>query len=567
MRLMVTVLFLGGLAVVVAVRSGHWTARANEMDAARAQLEQAKAQYLSSPTKENTANYDKALDAYKAALKANPAGAAAPGQVSSTPYVAGAVNFGVSPKASELTQVTPSPSAIKKIIQNKNKENEIPFRNFIGSDGNDAAVQTSIPPGPAAVTAPIQNFDGPDMDIGAGLFGGRFAPPDTNADVGPNHVIVASNGGLTIFNKTGGVVVPQFRMSQLMPFPAAADDDGDPVVLYDPLADRWILTQFGLTITNNSTHEFIAVSQTGDPTGAYFAYDFLLAPGRVGDYPHLGVWPDGIYMSTNDFNTSLTQFLGAGLYAFERDKMYIGSPAAKIIGFSTGNAHGGMLPSDIDGVVPPPIGTPNLFFEFDATEFGAATDLIRPFIFHVDFAIPANSTLVQGADIPTLAFDASQPSSRAVAEQPAPAVAADNLDVIADRLMHRLGYRTLPGGVQSYVLNFTVNVSGVAGTSAGTYQGGVRWMELRRNAGTGAVTINQQASYAPGATSGTTGRNLWMASVAQDGEGNIGLAASASSTTLIPTAIYTGRLAGDPLSTLPQGEVDAMTAVTRGVQR
>ena len=117
----------------------------------------------------------------------------------------------------------------------------------------------------------------------------------------------------------------------------------------------------------------------------------------------------------------------------------------------------------------------------------------------------------------------------------------------------------LPGGIQSSVLNFTVNVSGVNPTTAATYQGGVRWMELRRNAGTGAVTIDQQATYAPGSGNGATGRDLWMASVAQDGEGNIALAASATdSVALNPTAIYTGRLASDPIDTLPQGEVDPL---------
>jgi hypothetical protein len=136
--------------------------------------------------------------------------------------------------------------------------------------------------------------------------------------------------------------------------------------------------------------------------------------------------------------------------------------------------------------------------------------------------------------------------------------------------MHALNFRVLSGGVQSYVLNWTVNVSGVNPTSAATYQGGIRWMELRRNAGTGAITINQEATYAPGSGSGT-GRNLWMASVAQDGEGNIALAASATApgptpAALNPTAIYTGRLAGDPVNTLPQGEVDALAAVTKGVQ-
>src|SRR4029453_3134375 len=108
---------------------------------------------------------------------------------------------------------------------------------------------------------------------------------------------------------------------------------------------------------------------------------------------------------------------------------------------------------------------------------------------------------------------------------------------------------------------------GVNPTNSATYQGGGRWMELRRNSGSGDVTINQQATYAPGSGSGT-GRDLWMASVAQDGEGNIGLAANASGVgpALNPTAVYTGRLAGDPANTLPQGEVDALSAVTKGVQ-
>jgi len=419
-----------------------------------------------------------------------------------------------------------------------------------------------------AVTNPIQNFDGPDMDTGSALFGGRFAPPDTNAAVGPNNVVAISNGGLTIYSKTGTVQQAQFRLSQLLVGIAnAADDDGDPIVLYDQLADRWVISQFNLRFTNNSNHMHVAVSKTGDPLGAYFAYDFLVTPNRFGDYPHMGVWPDGYYFSTNDFNTAGTAFLGAGLYTLERGKMVVGDPTAKIIGFNTDNTHGGMLPSNLEGFTPPPVGTPNLFFEFDADEFGAATDLIRPFVFHADYNTPANSTLTQGSDIPTLAFDARNPSGRGDIQQPS---GGESLDSIADRLMHPLNFRVLPGGVQSYVLNFTVNVSGVNPTTAATYQAGVRWMELRRNSGTGAVTINQQATYAPGSGSGT-GRDLWMGSVAQDGEGNIGLAASASApgptpAALNPTAIYTGRLAGDPVNTLPQGEVDALSAVTKGVQ-
>jgi len=424
------------------------------------------------------------------------------------------------------------------------------------------------------VTNPIQNFDGPDMDFVSTLFGGgRFAPPDTNAAVGPNHVVITTNSVVQVFNKTGGALTSPARISTiLVGVPNASDDDGDPIVIYDSLADRWIVSQFDVTsLTANSTHEHVAVSKTSDPTGAYYAYDFLLTANRPGDYPHMGVWSDGYYFSTNDFSLPVfsNPFQGAGLYALERNKMLVGDPTAKIIRFNTNNQHGGMLPTNFQGFTPPPVGTPNLFFEFDAAIFGAPFDLIRAFSFHADFAVPANSTLTQGPDIATAPFDARSTGTRAVMQQPAPSVAADSLDAINDRLMHAVNYRTLAGGVQSYVLNFTVNVSGVNPTNSATYEGGVRWMELRRTGG-GVVSINQQATYAPGSPN-PTGRDLWMASVAQDGEGNIALAASATNSTatpslLNPTAIYTGRLAGDPANTLPQGEVDALSAVTKGVQ-
>jgi hypothetical protein len=421
-------------------------------------------------------------------------------------------------------------------------------------------------PSSNVVTNPIQNFDGPDADTGAPLFGTRFIPPDTNGAVGPNHYILITNMGLRIYDKTGSPLTAQFRLGVLLAGIAnAADDDGDPIVVYDQMADRWILSQFNLRVTAGSTHMHVAISKTGDPTGAYTAYDFLLTANRPGDYPHMGVWPDGYYIATNDFSLPVfsNPFQGAGLYVLERDKMIAGDPTAMIIRFNTNNLHGGMLPSNIQGFTAPPVGTPNLFFEFDADEFGAATDLIRSFAFHADFDVPANSSLTQGPDIPVTAFDAR--SNRV--QQPAP---GETLDALADRLMHPLNFRVLAGGVQSYVLNWTVNVSGVNPTTATNYQAGIRWMELRRDSGTGVVSINQQATYAPG-SGVTTGRDIWMGSVAQDGEGNIALASSATApgpapAPLNPTAIYTGRLAGDPINTLPQGEVDALAAVGKGLQ-
>jgi hypothetical protein len=280
------------------------------------------------------------------------------------------------------------------------------------------------------------------------------------------------------------------------------------------------------------------------------------------DYPHYGVWPDAYYLTTNQFNQGGNSFLGGGAFAFDRKKMLQGDPTASYVYFdeySIDPTLGGELPTDIDGVVTPPVGTPNLFMEFRATEFGDPNDALRMFEFHADFANPASSTFTQKPDLLLVPFDASQPGSANTVEQPPPSTSSSFLDSLADRLMHRIAYRTLAGGVQSYVLNFTVNVSGTTATSASTYQTGIRWVELRRNPATGLVIANQQGTYAPGAGDGVNGRNIWMASVAQDHQGDIGLGFSASSLTQFPSILCAGRLVGDAVGTLGQGEANFFT--------
>jgi hypothetical protein len=526
-------------------------------------------------------------------LVAEPARTAAPLQSHSS-FSLKAAAFAVTRPLSELAARPTQNTGDKGVKPIKGQLNQIRLRRRVTgvTKTNDPVRQSSIAARQNLVTNPLQNFDGIDMDSQASIFGGRFAPPDTNADVGPNHVVMAINTAFQVYSKTGAALTPVTPLSTLFaalgpPWNTlSGGNDGDPIVLYDPLADRWLISEFGLTITpfpNTSgvTHQLIAISTTGDPTGSYFVYDFPMPPGRFNDYPHFGVWPDAYYMSDNGFNFAATQELGSGFYAFDRAKLLQGDATASYVFF--GNCEtcppnplladaDGALPTDIDGVVAPPAGTPNLFIEFRADEFGDPLDALRIYELRPNFS-GGVSTLTIRPDLPVATFDAREPSSRANIDQPPPATAADSLDSIGDRLMHRLAYRSLPDGPdadtsadQSYVLNFTVNTSSVNPTDSTTYQGGVRWTELRRDPATGLVTVNQQATYAPGAGNGATGRNVWMASVAQDGEGNIGLAASASSTSLIPTAIYTGRLFGDVPNTMTQGEVDALFAVSKGVQ-
>jgi hypothetical protein len=364
------------------------------------------------------------------------------------------------------------------------------------------------------------------------------APPDTNGDVGKTQYVQDVNEGIQVFNKTTGASLfgPVAIRSLWAGFGGVCETagSGDPVVVYDSLADRWVVSQFavpsGAPVPQD---ECIAVSQSGDATGAYYRYQFHLT-GNFLDYPHFGVWPDGYYMSANIFNSSGTAFLGPQAFVFDRAKMLVGDPTATLQtrGITGGATEETFLPADLDGLTPPPAGAANPFVEWPS-----GNPLVyKIYKFHADFVNPANSTFTLFASPSAAAFTMLCPATRNCVPQLG-ATAADRLDAIADRLMFRSVYRNINGG--TLVNNYTVSANAVAG---------IRWFELR-NVNTGPVRAPfQQRTYQPD----TTWR--WMGSVAMDNQGNLALGFSASSSTINPQLRYAGRLATDPLNVLAQGE-------------
>jgi hypothetical protein len=367
--------------------------------------------------------------------------------------------------------------------------------------------------------APSLSFEG--VNNIAGVY-----PPDTNGDVGPNHYVQIVNLDFQIWNKSGvSLYGPAANNTLWTGFgaPCETQNDGDPVVLYDSIADRWVLSQF----TAASPYgECIAVSTTPDPTGSYYRYFFQFSTSVFYDYPKLGVWPDGYYMSANRFNT--IAFLGASAIVFDRAKMLSGQPAT-VQQFTTSIAYGTLLPSDLDGATLPPAGSPNFFAEIGATA-------LHLWKFHVDWATPANSTFTGPTALPVSAYNELCPTTRSCVPQPSTSV---GLDGLGDRLMHRLAYRNF-GDHESLVVSHAVNVATTG------VQAGVRWYEVRSP--NGAATLFQQGSYAPDAD------NRWLSSIAMDRSGNMALGYSVSSSTVRPSIRYTGRLATDPLGQMPQGE-------------
>lgn len=415
-------------------------------------------------------------------------------------------------------------------------------------------------PGAAAMPDPIANFEGTN-NVNLVL------PPDTNGDVGSDpesgtkYYVQMVNLSYQIWDVTD----PADPISLLGPAdnntlwdlfggPCETTNDGDPIVLFDHLANRWIMTQFALpNFPLGPFYECIAVSQTVDPTGAWHRYEFEISATKLNDYPKFGVWPDAYYMSINQFEEGTLDWAGAGAVAFERDAMLAGDPATMVY-FDVGAVtldFGGMLPADLDGGAPPD-GTPNYFVEWDDSSWlGDPEDTLRIWEFSVDWANPMNSTFGANPNfdpdllISTLNVDPNLCNFGLCIPQPG---TAQRLDPISDRLMFRLQYRDF-GDYQVLLSNHSVDVDA-------TNHAGIHWFELR-DSGSG-WDMFQEGVYAPDS------EHRWMGSIAMDGAGNVALGYSVSSGTVYPSIRYAGRLAGDPVGTLPQAETSVIAG--SGVQ-
>ena len=358
----------------------------------------------------------------------------------------------------------------------------------------DPVVQRAL--GPDAIPPTIVNFEGVNNVDGV-------LPPDTNGAVGPNHYVQMVNLSTAIYDKDGNLLYGPFHPSDLWPAgdPCHNNNDGDVVVLYDQLADRWLLTQFALP---GPYYQCIAVSKGPEPTddpSDWYPYTFEVSPNKMNDYPKLGVWPDGYYMSANQFADPGAGASGAGVWVFERDKMLAGQAATMQYFDIAAWGYWGLLPSNLAGLTPPPEGTPNYFASVDMNWSGT-DDIFHIFEFHTDWNNPANSTFQLVKDIVVAPFDSNMCNGdRSCIPQPGTAV---GLDAIADRLMMHLWYRNF-GSYDVLVTNHTVDVGGD--------HAGIRWYEIREP-GADAY-VYQQGTFAPDS------EHRWMGSAAMDGAGNI----------------------------------------------
>jgi hypothetical protein len=393
-------------------------------------------------------------------------------------------------------------------------------------------------------------------------------PSDSEGDVGPNHYIEAINESFRVFDKNGNPLSPVttynsfFNVQPLQGTPCgSAQNDGDPYVLYDPTADRWLISDFAFpSFPGNSFWECIAVSQTNDPvSGGWFFYALQVDPAHpqyLGDYPKLAIWNSGgnpaqnAYFLTMNLFASFTEFDGVRAYALDRASMLNGG-LANAIGFTVGLTGVGDSYSFVAANVrtgdPPPTGRNEMVLAVDGSIPGVTLTQVHARFFHVDFANPGNSTFGAGTDHTPDAEITVNPFVQAWTAQTYDLVpqsgTSQKLDTLGDKIMTPVVYQNR-NGTESLWADQTTMLNYPNGPTV------VTWYQFDVTGGNFPATPVQQQDW----SNGNDGLWRWMPSIAVDQNGNTAIGYSTSNTTIVPSIRYAGRLASDPPGNFAQGE-------------
>ena len=360
----------------------------------------------------------------------------------------------------------------------------------------------------------------PDVSVaGMGNQCGGCIPPDPMLAAGPNHVVqVVNASAMRIHDKTGAVILGPIQLKTLWTSGiCATNDDGDPVVTYDWLADRWLVAQFSQT-----NQICVAVSQTPNPAGAYYVYQF--ATPNFPDYFKIAAWGDAYYVSANEDTYSAI--------ALERTKMLAGQAATSIRFAGQSNF---LMPAQLAGKIAPPAGTPGIYYTFKDSAFhGGGADRLEFYHFNANFTTPASSSFTLAQSVPITAYNYTVCGFFQLNCVPQLGTAS-RLDAVSEWPMWALNYRHFGAGDERLTGAFTIG--------GGSNVANIRWFEVRRN-GASAYTLRQEG------TVGDTTTHRFMPSIAMDQCGNLGLGYNASSSTINPALRYALRLRDDALGTM-----------------
>lgn len=424
--------------------------------------------------------------------------------------------------------------------------------------------------GSRAFGTPVQNFNA--------IASPSVSPNDPTGDIGPLQFVASinSSGGaiFAVYNKaTGALISGPTTMESLGSGGPCAQGLGDPIVLFDEAANRWVFTEF----VDGANNLCVYISNTADLSGSVTWTRYVFLPPAFPDYPKYGVWPDAYYVGANEGGTPGR----IPFYAMDRVRMLAGQAATMqrlTVPILSGFGFQLVQPADVSGIDQPAAGTPGLFMRHNDDEAhtpGTANptqDFVQLFEFRVNWTTPANSTITGPISFAMPEFSSNLNGLSAFQAFPQPN--STRLDPLREPVMHRLVYRRFED-YEVLVGNLVTDLFLGTGSVYPNDTGAVRWFELRRSTATsppaelfasgfedvpGQWTLYQTGTYAPADGTPAEQADRWMGGINVDAAGNIGMAYNVvRQTPAISTSVrYTGRLASDPLGVMTQPEVVAV---------
>jgi len=423
--------------------------------------------------------------------------------------------------ASQIENGTFIPAENLNQIYNPKKwgqNTSIPGKGFPKGGDPLMNLQKDVPKSPGK--APILTFNAASSGS---------TPTDPTGAVGPDHFVNAWNSSFRIWDKSGNPLTSAASLGTI--FPGTL---GDPIVMYDRYADRFFISEF---FSNGFD---VAVSQGPDPVNDGW-YVYRYSTSSFPDYPKYSVWSDGYYITANKDQGSPTT--SEVVFALERDAMLTGDPTAQLIGFSLpGIVISGFyspLGFNCNGPTLPPAGNAPIVYMQDDSWSGVSTDHLKIWSINVNWSSPGSSTISSPQTINTTPFDGLFDGG-SFSNLPQPS--GSDIDALQATIMYMAQYRRF-SGYNSVVFNFVVDLDG-----SDDYAG-IRWYELRQNGDGNPWSIYQEGTYVQ-----PDGHSAFCGNMCMDANGNIALAYTTVSTTLFPSLRYSGRLASDPLNTMPIAE-------------
>jgi hypothetical protein len=384
---------------------------------------------------------------------------------------------------------------------------------------------------------PILNFDG--------LFSEFGSPHDPTGDLGLNHYVQAINGTQVGVFDLDGNEIAKFS-SDVLWEEFGRSGAGDPIVLYDELENKWMITEF-----DDPALVLIAISNTSDPLGSYTAYEF--ATPSFPDYPKYAIWPNAIVFTTNEDGPGVLHN-----YFIQKDSLYAGADDVimqRIEIDGSENTEAGFFvstPVDFSGKDMPLDARPMIMRLNDSSWGEADQDQLELYLFDINWQ-NVDSTDIEQISLVTTPYDGYPCSDLGFGFDCVPQKDGTGLDAIPEVIMNVPMFRNF-GAHESIVLSFITDVTN------GENQSGIRWIELRRT-NDETWNIYQEGTYAP------DGLDRYMSSIAIDKNGNIGMGYNISSEDTYVGIRYTGRFASDPLGQMTVEEtsvIDGSSGIISG---